>query len=226
MRWFSRNWLQIGTHCAALAPLALLIWDFSQNNLSVNPIQDLTLRTGTYALVLLLLSLACTPIDLLFGFKPVLALRKPLGLYAFLYVSLHAAIFVGLDYGFDWELIQQAIVEKRYVLAGLAALLLLLPLAITSTRGWMQRLGKNWKRLHRLVYVAALLAVIHYLWLVKSDIRLPLLYGALLLGLLALRLPPLRQPLRRWRDRLRGRSQAAAAAATRRTAPPIGEPES
>lgn len=195
------NWLLPVTHVAALAPLALMVWDFFSGGLTVNPIQELTFRTGWYALVLLILTLACTPINLVFGFKPIMMLRRTLGLYAFLYAGLHFLIFVGLDYGFDLELIGQAIVEKRFVLAGFAAFLLMLPLAITSTRGWMRRLGKQWKRLHMLIYPAALLAVLHFVWLVKSDIREPLLYGAIVVGLLVLRLPALRRVLARRRGR-------------------------
>ena len=124
------------------------------------------------------------------GIKQALPLRRPLGLYAFFYVCLHLLIFVGVDYGLDWQLIKEAIVEKRYVLVGFTAFLLLLPLAITSTKGWQRRLGKRWKKLHRLVYLAAPLAVIHFVWLVKADIREPLLYGAAVAALLLLRLPP------------------------------------
>jgi sulfoxide reductase heme-binding subunit YedZ len=198
-----RNWLQILTHIGALVPLATLVWDFWQGQLSVNPIQDITLRTGKYALVLLVLSLACTPINSVFGFRQVLRLRRPLGLYAFMYVSLHLLTFVGLDYGCDWVLIREAIFEKRFALAGFAAFLVLLPLAVTSTKGWMRRLGKKWKRLHRGVYLAALLAVTHFIWLVKSDIREPLLYGVVLVVLLILRIAGVRRRVSRSRSWLR-----------------------
>jgi len=198
------NWLRILTHVGALLPLALLIWSYWQDQLTVNPIQAITLRTGKYALVLLVLSLACTPLNSLFGFKPALRVRRALGLYAFMYVSLHFLTFVGLDYGFDLSLIREAILEKRYALVGFAAFLILAPLAITSTRGWMKRLGKHWKRLHRLVYLAAPLAVLHFVWLVKSDIREPLLYGAIVAVLLILRIAGIRRvtsQLRGWLKR-------------------------
>jgi sulfoxide reductase heme-binding subunit YedZ len=198
-----RNWLQISTHIGALVPLATLVWDYWQNQLSVNPIQEITLRTGKYALVLLVLSLACTPINSVFGFRPVLRLRRPLGLYAFMYVGLHLLTFVGLDYVFDWGLIREAIFEKRYALVGFAAFLTLLPLAVTSTKGWMRRLGKKWKRLHRGVYLAALLAVTHFIWLVKSDIREPLLYGVVVAVLLILRIAGVRRHVSRSRSWLR-----------------------
>jgi len=198
-----KNWLRILTHLGAVTPLAWLVWDYWFDNLTVNPIQDITFRTGKPALILLVLSLACTPVNTLFGFKQVLPLRKPLGLYAFMYVSLHFLIFIGLDYGFDWGLLYEAIFEKRYALVGFAAFLILLPLAATSTQGWMRRLGKNWKRLHRWVYLAGILAVIHYVWLVKSDIREPLLYGAAVGLLLILRLPAVRKAVTHFRSRFK-----------------------
>jgi methionine sulfoxide reductase heme-binding subunit len=210
MQSLKKHWLLLVTHVGALLPLALLVGGYFTNQLGVNPIQEITFRTGKFALVLLVLSLACTPVNTVFGFKRVLPLRRPLGLYAFLYVCLHLLTFVGLDYGFAPGLIRQEIVEKRYILVGFAAFLLLLPLAVTSTRGWMRRLGKNWKRLHRLVYAAALLAVLHYVWVVKSDIREPLIYGGVILLLLLLRLPQVRRGITTWRQRRRGRSRPIA----------------
>ena len=136
------------------------------------------------ALVFLVLSLACTPIYTLFGFKPALKVRRALGLYAFFYASLHFLTFVGLDYQFDIGLLKEAIFEKRYALVGFAAFLILIPLAVTSTKGWMRRLGKKWKHLHKLIYLAGLLAVVHYIWLVKSDIRVPLEYALVVVLLL------------------------------------------
>ena len=202
-RKLRKNWLRILVHSGALLPLAVLAWDYWQGGLSVNPIQDVTLRTGKYALVLLVLSLACTPINTVFGYKPVLRLRRPLGLYAFMYVGLHLLIFVGLDYGFDPALIREAILEKRYALVGFTAFLILLPLAVTSTKGWMRRLGRLWKRLHRWVYLAALMAVLHFVWLVKSDIREPLLYGAVVVLLLVLRIPRVRHAVSHFRSWLK-----------------------
>jgi len=201
--------LQIIVHIACLIPLALLIWDGLHNHLTANPIQEITFRTGKTALVLLVLSLVCTPANILLGIKQALPLRRPLGLYAFFYICLHLFTFAVIDYGLDWGLIQQAIVEKRYVLVGFSAFLLLLPLAITSTKGWQRRLGKRWKRLHQAVYLAAPLAVIHFVWLVKADIREPLMYGAVVAALLLLRVPPIRRAITRLRYRLTGRDRAA-----------------
>ena len=182
-------------HLASWVPLVWLITDFFRGNLTVNPIQALTLRTGKYALIFLILSLACTPLNTVFGFHKALKVRRALGLYAFLYASFHFLVFIGLDYQFDPDLLLEAIFEKKYALVGFSAFIILLPLAITSTRGWMKRLGRNWTRIHRLIYLAGVLVVIHYVWLVKSDIRVPLLYGAVVLGLLAARIPPIRRSL-------------------------------
>lgn len=184
---------QLLVHVGALVPLGWLAFDFLRNNLTVNPIQALTLRTGKYALVMLILSLACTPINTLTGFSAALKVRRALGLYAFMYASLHFLIFVGLDYGFDPALLREAIFEKRFALIGFSAFLILVALAVTSTRGWMKRLGKKWTRLHRLVYLAGILVIVHFTWSVKSDIRVPLLYGAAILLLLVVRIPPVRR---------------------------------
>jgi len=187
------SWFQWLVHIGALTPLLLLVIDALRDNLTANPIQDVTFRTGKPALVLLVLSLAATPINTIFGFRPALKVRRALGLYSFLYVSLHFLIFIGLDYLFDPELIYEAIFEKRYALVGFAAGMILLPMAITSTKGWQRRLGKKWKRLHKLVYLASTLAVIHYVWLVKSDIREPLLFGGIVALLLLFRIPVIRR---------------------------------
>jgi sulfoxide reductase heme-binding subunit YedZ len=197
-----KQWLQILVHVAALLPLAWTVWQYTQGLFLVDPVREITTRTGRTALVLLVLSLACTPLNTLFGFKQALRVRRPLGLYAFLYASLHFATFVWLDYGLDLDLLWQAIFDQRYVVAGLAAGVLMLVLAVTSTRGWQRRLSKNWKRLHRLAYLAGILAVIHFAWLVK-DIRVPLGYGAVLAILLVLRLPWVRRTVSNARQRLK-----------------------
>ena len=181
--------IRIVIHIAALLPLVVLIWDFAQDNLTANPIREIQLRTGASAINLLMLSLACTPINILTGFRPVLLLRRPLGIYAFIYALLHFINFVGIDYSFNFALIREDLFEKRYAIAGFASFILLLPLAITSINRLRQRLGKNWQRLHWLVYLAATLAVVHYIWQTKANISLPLVYGAVLVVLLAIRLP-------------------------------------
>jgi len=195
--------LQVAVHVAALVPLAKLIWDGLNGNLTVNPIQEITVRTGDTALILLILSLACSPASSLLGIRAAIRWRRPLGLYAFLYASLHFLTFSVLDYGLNPVLLREAIFEKRYAIVGFAAFLLLIPLAVTSTRGWMRRLGKDWKKLHRLVYPAALLVIVHYVWLVKSDIRIPLAYGGAVVVLLALRTRPVKRAMARARDAAR-----------------------
>ena len=200
MRRLGSRWPQILTHLGALAPLAWLAWQYGRGLFLVDPVREITTRTGKAALILLLLSLACTPVNTLFGFKAVLRLRRPLGLYAFAYAGLHFLTFVGLDYGFDLDLLRGAILGQRYVLAGFAAGLLLLPLAATSAQGWQRRLGKHWRRLHRLAYLAGLLAVVHFAWLAK-DPRQPLRYAALLALLLVARIPAVRRVLAKARRR-------------------------
>jgi sulfoxide reductase heme-binding subunit YedZ len=202
MRKLRAHWLQALAHIGALLPLAVLAWDFTQDRLTVNPIQEITLRTGTYSLVLLVLSLACGPVGRALGLGAVLRLRRPLGLYGFMYAGLHFLNFIGLDYGFDLYLLWEDVFGKAYIWVGLVALLALLPVAMTSTSGWVKRLGRNWERLHWLVYPAALLSVGHFLLLVKADTREPLLYGAAVVLLLIVRLPGARRVLSKLRSRL------------------------
>ena len=204
LNWLRAWWLKILVHAGALLPLAWITWQYTQSLFLVDPVREITTLTGRTALILLVLTLACTPINTLLGFKQVLRVRRALGLYAFLYASVHFATFVWLDYGFDLELLAEAVFAQRYVVVGFGAGLILLALALTSTRGSQRRLGKNWKRLHRLVYIAGILAVVHFAWLVK-DIRVPLQYGAVLALLLALRLPRIRKALSRVRHWFRRR---------------------
>lgn len=193
---------QLLVHAGAWLPLLLLIWDAFAGNLSFNPIQDITLRTGKTALVLLVLSLAATPANTLFGFRQAIKVRRPLGVYAFMYAVLHLAIFVGLDYGFDFRIIWLELVEKRYVLAGFAAFLILLPLALTSTKGWQKRLGRRWKSLHKWVYLAGVLVAVHFIWLDKDHAGEPVFWAAGIALLLIARIKPVRQALVRARRRL------------------------
>lgn len=208
--------LQIITHLGAWFPLAWLAWDFwqGQTALLINPFQEATFRTGEAAIILLMLCLACTPINILSGYKPVLLLRKPLGNYAFMYAALHFAIFI-VDNGLvsnslNWWAVYEATFEKRFALVGFASFIILLPLALTSNQWSMRMLRKNWKHLHRLVYAAGIFAVIHFVWLVKSDIREPLIYGVLLTIMLVLRIPPVRKWVINTRKNLVRRRQATA----------------
>jgi sulfoxide reductase heme-binding subunit YedZ len=200
--------LQVAVHIAAWVPLAALAFDYMRVRLGANPIQVITLRTGKTALILLVLSLACTPLATL-GWRGAVRLRRPLGVYAFVYVALHFLTFIGLDYGFNLRFLRDGLIEKPFALIGLAAGTLLLPLALTSTRASMKRLGRNWRRLHALVYIVAPLVIVHYVWQVKADYRQPLLYGAIVALLFVLRLPPVRRTAARVATRLRSSLAAA-----------------
>ena len=200
--------LQIAVHIGALIPLVWLIVSYLTGRLTFNPIEAATQRTGQYAIILLILSLACRPAATVLGFSGALTLRRPLGLYAFAYALIHFTIFVAWDYGFSWALILQTIIEKRFVIVGLTAFAILLPLALTSSHRWMIRLGRAWKTLHRLVYLAALLAVLHYGWAAKGDVFSlrgdvwkPLVYSAVVILLLLLRLPAVRKWVINTRER-------------------------
>jgi sulfoxide reductase heme-binding subunit YedZ len=183
-------------------PLVLLIADAALGQLGAEPVRAAILRTGKAALVQLVLSLACTPLNTLFGFKAALKVRRALGLYAFMYAVLHLTLFVGVDYGFNWVLLKDALLSKRYTLVGMGAGFILLLLAATSFKYWQKRLGKRWKRLHRLVYLAALLAGVHFIWLVKQGVAEPYYWLAGISVLLLLRLPVVRRLVRRGERRL------------------------
>ena len=196
------RWLQILVHVGALAPIAVLVWSYWRGRL-FDPVRQVTTSTGRAAIVLLVLTLACTPIAIVFGWRRVLRVRRALGLYSFLYVALHFLTFAGWDYGFQVNLLARALFGQGFVVFGLAALVLLVPLAITSTRAWQTRLGRKWRWLHRLFYPAAVLAVIHFLR-IRKDPAAPLRYGAIVLLLLAIRLPWARRGLRQARQRTGG----------------------
>jgi sulfoxide reductase heme-binding subunit YedZ len=204
------NWLWWAANAVAAWPLVLMIWEYNQGTLGIDIVNAINNRTGRTAIILLVASLACTPLNIVFGWRQVLTLRKSLGLWAFAYAVLHLLNFVGLDYAFNLgQIFQDAILSKPYILAGLAALLVLIPLAVTSTRGWMRRLGRNWKRLHRLAYAAGVLAVLHFLWQAKAAERWePLLYAAGLGLLLFIRIPSVRHWIVQMRGMVVGRAAA------------------
>jgi len=212
-------------HLGAWFPLSHLIFDYLAGNLSVNFIQDLQQRTGRTAITLLMLTLSCSPLNLLFQWREPLKRRRALGLYTFMYATLHMLIFVDLDYGLAWSLIFQTIFEKPYIIVGVTTFIMLLPLAMTSFDIWKRRMGKNWKRLHRTIYILAPLAVLHYAWSKKGDlftlsgdIIRPLIYAAILVFLLALRLTVVRKAIasvpmrvRSWFSRRRLQADPVAA---------------
>ena len=188
-------------HLAALAPLALLLWQMwavaktGSNALGADPVAEIEHRLGLWALRFLVLALAVTPLRQLTGWAVLVRFRRMLGLYAFAYATLHLAAYVGLDLRGYWTQLFEDIAKRPYITVGFLAWLLLVPLAVTSTTGWIRRLGRNWARLHTLVYAIGVLAVLHFWWLVKSDIGEPALYAGLVALLLGWRI------WKRWQPR-------------------------
>ncbi|MEZ5602434.1 MAG: protein-methionine-sulfoxide reductase heme-binding subunit MsrQ [Candidatus Competibacteraceae bacterium] len=173
--------------CVSLLPLVWLFWLAWQDRLGANPVETLSHRTGDWSLRFLLLTLAVTPLRRLSGWNWLLKFRRMLGLFAFFYVCLHLGVYLIFDQFFDPSAILEDIAKRPYITVGFAGFLLLIPLAATSTNGMIKRLGRNWQRLHRLVYLIGMLGVVHYWWLVKADISEPLLYAGLLTILLGYR---------------------------------------
>jgi methionine sulfoxide reductase heme-binding subunit len=184
----TRVGLKVAVWAVALAPLAHLLYGFWTDDLTVNPIEYVTRELGETALRLLLASLALTPLRIVLGLGWPLTLRRLLGLFAFFYVCLHFAVWIVLDHFFDWHTMADDVVKRPWITVGVTALLLLTPLAATSTTGMIRRLGGvAWRRLHRLVYAAAVLGVLHYIWLAKKVLVQPWVYAAVLAVLLGIR---------------------------------------
>ena len=184
---------KVVVHALALTPLAILAWQFwdvystNSDALGADPVAEIEHRLGLWALRMLMLALAITPLRQLTGQSVLVRFRRMIGLYAFAYASLHLSAYLVLDLRGYWAQIFEEIAKRPYITVGFAAWLLLVPLAITSTQGWIRRLGRNWVRLHKLVYAVGVLAVLHFWWLVKSDIREPALYAAIVAVLLGWR---------------------------------------
>lgn len=199
-------------HLLCLAPLAVLgqqVWEVAQTGsdaLGADPVATVVHTLGLWALRMLVIALAVTPLRQWTGQTVLLRFRRMLGLYAFAYATLHFAAYLALDLRGYWMQVFEDIAKRPYITVGFAAWLLLLPLALTSTQGWMRRLGRRWGQLHKAVYAIGVLAVLHFWWLVKSDLREPALYAALVAGLLGWR------AWTAWRKR-RARAPAAASAA-------------
>ena len=187
-----------------VAPLAWLGWlvfevvYFDGRGLTANPVEFLNLYLGDWAIRILLVSLAVTPIKILTGWKQIVRLRRLLGLFAFFYVVLHIANYVVLDQFFDWMAIWNDILKRWYITVGMVGLLCLIPLAITSTKGWIKKMGgKNWNKLHKLVYVAGAAACLHFFMMRKGIQLEPIIYGGIFLGLMAIRMiEPMKRKLR------------------------------
>jgi sulfoxide reductase heme-binding subunit YedZ len=182
------SWLKPAVFIGCLFPFGQLAYNAYTGDLGVNPIDTITRFTGSWALILLLSCLAITPLRRITGWNDLIKLRRVLGLFAFFYALLHFSTYMVLDHFFDFRAIAKDILKRPYVTAGFTGIMVMIPLAITSTAGMIRRLGKRWQQLHRLVYLAAIAGVIHFYWLVKADIRRPAQYGAVLALLLGYRL--------------------------------------
>jgi methionine sulfoxide reductase heme-binding subunit len=183
------QWVRRAVILFGLFPFLKLLWDAGTGGLGVEPVEALLRRTGWWALTLLVATLAVTPLRRLSGWNRLITLRKPLGLIAFFYATTHFLVYVGVDQFFGISYILSDILERPFITVGFLAFLLLVPLAATSRREAIRRMGgKRWRRLHRLIYPAALLGVLHYYWLVKADTTRPLLFAALVIVLLGARI--------------------------------------
>ncbi len=184
----SSKWMKVLVFVLCLSPALLLVWKGFNGGLGANPIEFITHATGDWTLRFLAITLAVTPLRKLLRLPELVRFRRMLGLFAFFYVCLHLMTYLWLDKFFSWSEIVKDVVKRPFVTAGFTAFVLLVPLAVTSTAGWIRRLGgKRWQLLHRLIYVSAVAGVIHYYWLVKSDITLPVFYAAIFFLLLAYR---------------------------------------
>ena len=181
-------WLKPGLFVGALAPLLVMVVEAVQGTLGANPIAEVENVLGLAALVLLMASLACTPARRLFGWSWTARIRRQLGLFAFFYVSLHFLTYVLVDQTLDAGRIVEDVIKRPFITVGFAALVLLIPLAVTSTTASIRRLGyRRWTLLHQLAYVAGVLAVIHFFWRVKIDVSQPLVYAGVVTALLLVR---------------------------------------
>jgi methionine sulfoxide reductase heme-binding subunit len=184
----SNRWTKVVLFVLCLVPLVWLGWRAYKQDLTANPIEYITHFTGDWTIRFLLITLAVTPLRKLFNQPQLARFRRMLGLFAFFYGCLHLMTWVWLDKFFDPHEMLKDVVKRRFITAGMTGFALMIPLAVTSTAGWVRRLGfERWQRIHRLIYFSALAGVIHYYWLVKSDVRLPLLYGGILAVLMLYR---------------------------------------
>ena len=171
----------------AVTPAVWLVVRFLTDRLSVNPIEDITLTTGIWTLRFLVITIAITPLRRITGWNRLVQYRRMLGLFTFFYATLHVSTWIVLDLFFAWDLILNDIAKRPFITMGMIAFVAMIPLAVTSTKGWIRRLGRRWQLLHRLVYVSAIAAAIHYLWKVKVMVGSPVYYAALIGALLLFR---------------------------------------
>ena len=183
------KWTKVAVFALCLVPLGALILRTLQGRLGANPIEFITHATGDWTIRFLVITLAITPSRKILRLPQLIRFRRMVGLFAFFYAFLHFSIWIGIDKFFDWHEMWKDVQKRRFITLGFTGFVLLIPLAITSTAGWIRRLGgKRWQALHLAVYAAAIAGVIHYYWLVKSDVRKPLLYAGMVAVLLAFRL--------------------------------------
>jgi sulfoxide reductase heme-binding subunit YedZ len=194
------TWVRAAAWVGALLPLAWLLVAFYTDDLTANPIEYITRFTGFWALTMLVVTLAITPVRRLTRWNEIIKLRRPLGLFSFFYATLHLLTWIVLDKFFEWQWMIEDVLERRFITVGMLTWLLLLPLAITSTKGMIRRLGRRWQTLHRLSYVAAVTATIHFWWLVKADLYEPQMFTLALSVLLGFRV------WWTWRTRMLSRS--------------------
>jgi sulfoxide reductase heme-binding subunit YedZ len=171
----------------ALGPFLWLVYRALNGRLSANPIEDITLTTGIWTLRFLVITLAITPLRRISGWNRLIQYRRMLGLFAFFYAVLHVSTYVVLDLFFAWDLIAADIAKRPFITAGMVAFVAMIPLAVTSTKGWIRRLGRRWQLLHRLIYLSAIAAAVHYLWKVKVIIGSPVYYAVIIAALLLFR---------------------------------------
>ncbi len=183
------KWTKVAVFLSCLIPFGDLVWRIIKSELGANPVEFLQHATGDWTLRFLVFTLCITPFRKLLNLPDLIRFRRMLGLFAFFYVSLHFLTYLGPDQAFDLAAMWKDVAKRPFITVGFAAFVSLIPLAVTSTAGWIRRIGgKRWQMLHRLIYFTAVCGVIHYYWLVKSDVRKPLFYGALVAILLAWRL--------------------------------------
>lgn len=182
----SSKWMKIPVFLLCLVPAGLLVWAAFHDGLGANPVEFIQHSTGDWTIRFLIITLAITPARKLLGVPAFIRYRRMLGLFAFFYVCAHLTTYVWLDQSFDFHAMLQDVAKRRFITVGFLGFILMVPLAITSTRGWIRRMGgKRWQWLHRAIYLSAIAGVIHYAWLVKSDERKPIQY-AVLVGILLL----------------------------------------
>ncbi|MGH9353322.1 MAG: sulfite oxidase heme-binding subunit YedZ [Terriglobia bacterium] len=183
------KWTKALIFALCLVPAGRLVWAAFNQGLGANPIEFITHKTGDWTLIFLVLTMAITPARRLLSLPELIRFRRMLGLFAFFYVFLHFSTWIGLDKFFDLKEMLHDVHKRPFITAGFTGFALMIPLAVTSTAGWIRRLGgKRWRTLHQLIYVSAIAGVVHYYWLVKSDVRKPVFYGAIVALLLLLRL--------------------------------------